>query len=279
MNPVRHYRSLTGAFAALLITVIILHLGGCATAPITGRKQLILIPDNELLSMSAQQYDGFLRENKLSTNGADMKLVKRVGGRIRSAVEKYFRDQGKAGELNGYAWEFNVVESDELNAWCMPGGKVVFYSGILPVCENEAGVAVVMGHEVAHAVAKHGAERMTEGLLAQMGGVALSTAVKNKPEETQQLWMTAFGLGAQFGVLLPHSRTQESEADHLGLIFMAMAGYDPGAAVSFWQRMSAKSGGQKPPEFMSTHPSDESRISEIRRLLPEAMKYYQAGNR
>jgi len=268
---------LTGILAPLLLVAFMLDAGGCTTVAITGRKQLNLIPDGELLSMSAQQYNGFLKENTLSADAANSALVKRVGGRIQSAVERYFRDQGMANELNGYAWEFNLVESDDLNAWCMPGGKVVFYTGILPVCDGEAGVAVVMGHEVAHAVAKHGAERMSQGLLAQMGGMALATAVQNKPEETQQLWMTAFGLGAQFGVLLPHSRSQESEADHLGLIFMAMAGYDPAAAVNFWQRMSAKSGGQKPPEFMSTHPSDETRIAEIKRLLPEAMKYYTTG--
>ena len=261
------------AFA--LILCLVLESNGCSTVAITGRKQLNLIPDGELLSMSARQYDGFLKENRLSGDSSGARLVRRVGERIRSAVETYFRDRGLRDELNGYAWEFNLVESEELNAWCMPGGKVVFYSGIIPVCGDEAGVAVVMGHEVAHAVAKHGAERMSEGLLAQMGGMALAKAVENKPGETQQLWMAAFGLGAQYGVLLPHSRGQESEADHLGLIFMAMAGYDPGAAVTFWQRMASKSGGQKPPEFMSTHPSDETRIADIRRLMPEAMKYYR----
>ena len=228
--------------------------------------------------MSSEQYAGFLKENKLSADTASTRLVKKVGGRIQGAVEMYFRDKGLSSELNGYAWEFNLVQSDDLNAWCMSGGKVVFYTGILPVCQDEKGIAVVMGHEVAHAVAKHGAERMSEGLLAQMGGMALSAAVQSKPEETQALYMAAFGLGAQYGVLLPHSRGQESEADHLGLIFMAMAGYDPGAAVPFWQRMSAKSGGQKPPEFMSTHPSDETRIKDIQALLPEAMKYYQGPN-
>lgn len=261
--------------AFLLIFCLVLESNGCSTVAITGRKQLNLIPDGELLSMSARQYDGFLKENRLSGDSSGARLVRKVGERIRSAVETYFRDRGLRDELNGYAWEFNLVESEELNAWCMPGGKVVFYSGLIPVCGDEAGIAVVMGHEVAHAVAKHGAERMSEGLLAQMGGMALAKAVENKPGETQQLWMAAFGLGAQYGVLLPHSRGQESEADHLGLIFMAMAGYDPGAAVTFWQRMSSKSAGAKPPEFMSTHPSDETRIADIRRLLPEAMKYYR----
>lgn len=277
MKKIRLLNYFLTGLAPLLLLGFMLDAGGCTTVAITGRKQLNLIPDGELLSMSNQQYDGFLRENKVSPDRENTALVKRVGTRIQGAVEKYFRDEGMSAELNGYAWEFNLVESEDLNAWCMPGGKVVFYSGILPVCADEAGIAVVMGHEVAHAVAKHGAERMTQGLLAQMGGMALGKALENKPDETQTLWMTAFGLGAQFGVLLPHSRNQESEADHLGLIFMAMAGYDPGAAVSFWQRMSAQAGGQKPPEFMSTHPADDTRISDIRRLLPEAMKYYKTG--
>lgn len=262
------------AVAAALTIAMFLQIGGCSTVAITGRKQLNLIPDGEMLSMSSQQYNGFLKENPKSSDSAQARLVRKVGGRIQGAVEKYFRDKGLASELDGYAWEFNLVQSDEVNAWCMPGGKVVFYSGILPVCQDETGIAVVMGHEVAHAVAKHGAERMSQGMLTQMGGMALSAALQSKPEQTQQLWMTAFGLGAQFGVLLPHSRGQESEADHLGLIFMAMAGYDPGSAVAFWQRMAAKSGGEKPPEFMSTHPSDDTRINDIKALLPEAMKYY-----
>jgi predicted Zn-dependent protease len=265
------------AAAALLVLAILVQVSGCTTVAITGRKQLNLIPDGEMLSMSSQEYSGFLKDNKLSSDSASARLVRKVGLRIQGAVEKYFRDKGMASDLNGYAWEFNLVQSDEMNAWCMPGGKVVFYSAILPVCRDEAGIAVVMGHEVAHAVAKHGAERMTQGLLAQMGGMALSAALQSKPEQTQQLWMGAYGLGAQYGVLLPFSRDQESEADHLGLIFMAMAGYDPGAAVSFWERMSANAGGGKPPEFMSTHPSDETRIGDIRALMPEAMKYYQGG--
>jgi predicted Zn-dependent protease len=264
------------ALAAVLASGITLHAAGCSTVAITGRKQLNLIPDGEMLAMSSEQYGTFMKENKPGKDTSASRKVRRVGQKIQGAVEKYFRDRGLAPELNGYAWEFNLVENDELNAWCMPGGKVVFYSGILPVCQDEKGIAVVMGHEVAHAVAKHGAERMSEGLLAEMGGMALSAALQSKPEETQALYMTAFGLGAQYGVILPHSRGQESEADHLGLIFMAMAGYDPGEAVPFWQRMSAKAGGKKPPEFMSTHPSDETRISDIKALLPEAMKYYQA---
>jgi len=254
---------------AMLATAV-----SCTKAPLTGRNQLNLIPSGEMLSMSFQQYDQFLKENKLSTDAEATAEVKRVGTRIEAAVEKYFRDNGMSSRLNGYKWEFNLIESDQVNAWCMPGGKVVVYTGILPVCKTEAGLAVVMGHEIAHAVAEHGNERMSQALLAQAGSVALSEALKNKPEQTQNLWMTAFGVGAQVGVLLPFSRTQEAEADHLGLIFMAMAGYDPNVAVSFWERMAAEGGG-KPPEFLSTHPSDQTRIRKIKEALPEAMKYYK----
>ena len=249
-------------------------LASCSTVPITGRKQLNIIPAGEMLSMSFQQYDQFLSENKLSQDATQTATVKRVGARIQGAVERYFREQGMSSRLDGYQWDFNLIESDEVNAWCMPGGKVVFYTGILPVCQDEKGIAVVMGHEVAHAVAEHGSERMSQGLLAQMGGLALAAALKEQPEKTQQLWMTAFGVGAQVGILLPYSRLQESEADHLGLIFMAMAGYDPAAALSFWQRMAAAKDGAAPPEFVSTHPSDQSRINKIKELLPEARKYY-----
>jgi len=267
--------SLIKILRVLLGIALTLGLISCSSVALSGRKQLNLIPDSEMLSMSSQQYQQFLHENKLSSNTQQAALVKHVGGRIQSAVERYFQEQGKSGELKGYAWEFNLVESKEVNAWCMPGGKVVFYTGILPVCENETGIAVVMGHEVAHAVAKHGSERMSQSLLTEMGGAALSAALSSKPQQTQQLWMSAFGLGAQYGVLLPYGRNQESEADHLGLIFLAMAGYDPHQAVNFWQRMSAHSGGQAPPEFMSTHPSDETRIRQIQQWLPEAMKYYK----
>ncbi len=253
--------------AALLITA-------CSTVPITGRKQLSLIPQSEMLSMSYQQYDEFLKSNKLSTDQEKTAMVKRVGGRIQKAVETYFAQNNMSDYLRDFRWEFNLVESEEVNAWCMPGGKVVVYTGLLPVAQNEAGLAVVMGHEIAHAIAEHGNERMSQQLVAQMGGMALSAALQNKPEKTQALWMTVFGVGAQVGVLLPYSRTQESEADELGLIFMAMAGYDPNEAVNFWQRMSAGKGASIP-EFLSTHPSDQTRINNLKKLVPEAMKYYQ----
>jgi predicted Zn-dependent protease len=176
--------------------------------------------------------------------------------------------------LKDYKWEFNLVDDKQVNAWCMPGGKVVFYTGIMPICQNEEGIAVVMGHEIAHAIADHGNERMSQQMVLQMGGMALDQAMSDKPEQTKALWMTTFGVGAQFGVMLPFSRMHESEADQMGLIFMAMAGYNPEKAVDFWTRMS-KMGGQKPPEILSTHPSDETRIAKIKEHLPEAMKYYK----
>ena len=204
-------------------------------------------------------------------------MIKRCGARIQKAVETYFESKNASSQLAGYEWEFNLIESKEVNAWCMPGGKVAFTPGILPVCKDETGVAVVMGHEVAHAIAKHGNERMSQAMLAQYGSVALDAALANNSAGTRQMAAMAFGLGAQFGALLPFSRKQESEADHLGLVFMAMAGYDPQAAVPFWQRM-AEGGGGKPPEFMSTHPSDDTRIANLKKLMPEAMKYYKPAS-
>ena len=253
----------------------LLVLTSCTTVPITGRSQLNLIPGSSMLSMSLQQYDTFIKEHKLSTDKKQTDMVKHVGARIQEAVERYFTSTGMSSRLSGYQWEFNLVEDKEVNAWCMPGGKVVVYTGILPVTQGEAGLAVVMGHEIAHAVAEHGNEGMSQGLLAQFGGMALAEALSAKPAATQQLWMTVYGLGAKYGAIMPYSRLQESEADHLGLIFMAMAGYDTNEAVSFWQRMSAQKGGQAPPVFLSTHPSDAARIDNIRRLIPEAMRYYR----
>ncbi len=247
----------------------------CATVPITGRSQLSLIPASEINAMSFAQYGEFLQQNKLSSNKTDVDMVKRVGSKIQNAVETYFAQKNLSKELEGYAWEFNVVESPEVNAWCMPGGKVVVYTGILPITKDETGLAVVMGHEIAHAIAQHGGERMSQGLLQQLGGVALSVALQNEPEMTQSLFMTAYGVGTTVGVMLPFSRTHESEADHLGLIFMAMAGYNPNAAVDFWTRMSQNKGGAAPPEWLSTHPSDQTRIADIKKLLPEAMQYYK----
>ena len=246
----------------------------CSTVPITGRSQLSLFSASEMNAMSFAQYGEFLKQNKLSNNQNSVDMVKRIGGKIQRSVETYFTQNNLSKDLEGYAWEFNLVESPEVNAWCMPGGKVVVYSGILPITKDETGLAVVMGHEIAHAIAQHGSERMSQGLLQQLGGVALSVALQNEPETTQGLFMTAYGVGTTVGVMLPFSRTQESEADRLGLIFMAMAGYNPNASVDFWTRMAAQSGGN-PPEFLSTHPSDETRIANIKKHLPEALQYYK----
>lgn len=247
----------------------------CKTVPLTGRRQLSLIPSSQMLSLSDQQYSEFLKTNKISSDQKGTALVNTVGHRIANAVEQYMNQNNMADQIAGYKWEFNLVESKEINAWCMPGGKVVVYTGILPLTQDESGLATVLAHEISHAVAQHGDERMSQGLVAQLGAIGLQEALSSKPQLTQQIFMTAFGVGAQVGVLLPFSRTQESEADHLGLIFMAMAGYDPNSSLSFWQRMAEKMKGQAPPEFLSDHPSDQSRIDKIKEELPEAMKYYK----
>ncbi len=266
-------------FHVHVFVLMVFLLLSCSTVPLTGRRQLDLIPSSTMLSMSFQQYDDFLKKNKLSTNREQTQMVKRVGQRIQKAVEQYMAENNLAHTLKDYHWEFNLVESPDVNAWCMPGGKVVVYSGILPITRDEAGLAVVMGHEIAHAVARHGDERMSQGLLVQTGGMALSVALASKPDSTRQLWMTAFGLGSSVGIILPYSRLHENEADRLGLVFMAMAGYDPHAAVPFWERMAAQKKGSAPPEFLSTHPADETRIRKIGAEIPEAMKYYKKTDR
>ncbi len=261
--------------AARLSTVMIVAfaLEACSLVPLTGRRQLSLVSDADMFATSYNQYDQFLKENKVSTNTAQTNLVKGVGRRIQSAVESYFSQNDISRNLDGFKWEFNLIENAQVNAWCMPGGKVVVYSGILPVTRTEGGLAVVMGHEIAHAVAKHSNERVSQALVAQLGGQTLAAALQEKPEQTQQLWMSVFGAGVQLGAVLPYSRMHETEADRLGLIFMAMAGYDPNEALAFWQRMSDNAGA-KPPEFLSTHPSDKKRMQRIRAAIPEAMKYY-----
>jgi predicted Zn-dependent protease len=246
----------------------------CTVVPLTGRKQLNLVPESEMIAMSLTSYTDFLKENPLSKDKTNAELVKKVGSDIAAAVIKFFADNNLSSQLDGYQWEFNLVKNDTTqNAWCMPGGKVVVYSGILPITKDKNGLAVVLSHEISHAVARHGNERMSQALLVQFGSIALNEAIKEKPEETKGIFNSAYGIGSQLGVLLPYSREHELEADKLGLIFMAMAGYDPQTAISFWERMSGL-GGNKPPEFLSTHPSDATRINKIKSALPEAMKYY-----
>lgn len=257
----------------VIVLVGILFLQGCSTVPLIGRKQVSLLPESSMVEMSLTSYSEFLQGNKLSTDKVQTDIVKRVGSKMSVAVEKYLKDNGFSDRIADFKWEFNLVENSEPNAWCMPGGKVVFYTGIMPLAKNDAGVAVVMSHEIAHAVARHGNERMSQQMLVQFGNVALAEAIKAKPEKTQAIFQTAYGLGAQYGVMLPYSRQHEYEGDKLGLIFMAIAGYNPNEAISFWERMAANS-TSKVPQFLSTHPIEENRIAAIKTFLPEAMKYY-----
>jgi predicted Zn-dependent protease len=262
----------------ILVLLLSMTIVACATVPVSERRQLRLIPRSDMLTMSFTQYDQFLSEHPVVTGTPEARMVERVGLRITDAVHRYMREIGRQRDLDGYEWEFRLVDDEMVNAWCMPGGKVVFYTGILPVTATEAGLAVVMGHEIAHAIAEHGNERMSQALVTQLGGAALMVALRDHPEQTQNLWMAAFGAGAQVGVMLPFSRLHESEADRLGLIFMAMAGYDPTEAVEFWQRMAAARTGPAPPELVSTHPADERRIRDLRAALPEALAYYEASS-
>jgi predicted Zn-dependent protease len=263
---------------ATLFTITTLISGSfitsCSKVPITGRQQFNLLPESQMVSMAVASYNEFLKENQLSNDASKVAMVKNVGQKIASAVERFLSENGLSDRIQGYKWEFNLVQEDVPNAWAMPGGKVVVYTGILPYTKTEAGLAVVMGHEIAHAIARHGNERMSQALLIETGGTALSLALSQKPEETQSLFLMAYGVGTQVGISLPYSRAHETEADKLGLIFMAMAGYDPHEAVEFWQRM-AQAGGQKPPEFLSTHPADQTRIKNLREYMPNAMKYYK----
>ncbi|MCU0390009.1 MAG: M48 family metallopeptidase [Thermoflexibacter sp.] len=260
---------------SILLIFTALAFSYCTTVPITGRKQLKFMPDSELLAMSFSQYNQFLSQNRLSTNQNQINMVRTVGLRIQQAVETYMAEKGMADRIKDFRWEFNLVEDRQVNAFCMPGGKVVIYTGILPICRDENGLAIVMGHEIAHAIAEHGNERMSQTLLANglltAGGVIVQS--KN-PSLTNQLLLQAAGVVTNLG-LLSFSRQHESEADKIGLIFSSMAGYDPRDAPSFWQRMAGASNGQKPPEFLSTHPSHERRISDLEAMMPEAMAYYE----
>jgi predicted Zn-dependent protease len=252
-------------------------LMSCAEVPLTGRRQLRLVNNSELYALSFQAYTQFLQENQVVSSSAQAATVKNVGNKLRVAIETYMRQNNMSAVLEDYKWEFNLVEDKNINAFCMPGGKVVVFTGILPVTQDETGLAVVMGHEIAHAIAEHGNERTSQGLLANGLLQAGSISVNTNPTMAYQLALQAAGLGTQLG-LLAYGRKQESEADEIGLIMMAMAGYDPKAAVPFWQRMGAQSQGQAPPEFLSTHPSHENRISRLQKLIPKAMEYYNGGN-
>ncbi|NHM01385.1 M48 family metallopeptidase [Flavobacterium difficile] len=253
--------------SVLVIGILVV---SCAKNPFTGKSTMAFVPNSQIFPSAFQQYGQFLAENKVLKGTADAKRIESIGLKIKVASERYLNAVGHADYLKDYAWEYNLVDSKEVNAWCMPGGKIVFYTGILPICKDDAGIAAVMGHEVAHALANHGQQRMSAGLLQQLGAVGTQIAVGNKNEQTQALAMQAYGASSQVLGMLPFSRAHESEADMIGLTLMAIAGYDPINAVKVWERMSAQSGGQAPPEFLSTHPSNETRIKELTALLPQA---------
>ncbi|WP_455620836.1 M48 family metalloprotease [Parabacteroides sp.] len=255
-------RKIASLFVALLL------LAGCSSVPLTGRKQVLLVSDQEVLTSSLTQYNDYMKTAPLSTDAKKSAMVTRVGQKIAAATEAYLKANGLEAELKNFAWEFKLVKDTQVNAFCMPGGKIVVYEGLLPLTATEDELAVVVGHEVAHAVAKHSNERMSQQLMAQYGAAILGAAVSNRSAAVQQLATTVYGVGAQYGVMLPFSRKHEYEADYMGLIFMTMAGYQPDVAVGFWQKMSAGNQGSVP-EFMSTHPCDASRIAEIQKNLPE----------
>ena len=257
---------LTGLLALLILA------GGCSTVPITGRRQMKIVSDSMMIEQSAVSYREVITAGPLSSNVRQTEEIRRVGLRISAAVERYMAENNESALIRDFAWEFNLIDKDEPNAWCMPGGKVAFYTGILPFTQNEAGIAVVMGHEIAHAVVGHGAERVSHQLIQQGGGLLLARFTKDS--DYHEAIMQVYGIGSELGAILPYSRLHESEADRLGLIFMAMAGYDPHEAVGFWSRMAA-AGGAKPPEFLSTHPSDQTRIRELNSHMDEAMQYYR----
>jgi predicted Zn-dependent protease len=276
MEPKMIKRTKSTFISRILIVLLVgIFSFACAQVPITDRQSLALLPESQLATMSLQEYDKVLKNSQLSSNRQQVEMVRRVGFKIAKAAEDFLKEAGMQSEIKNLNWEFNLIEDDKLaNAWVMPGGKAAVYTGILKYTQNETGLAVVLGHEVAHAIARHGNERMSQGLLAQMGGAALSVALSQNSAATQNLFMQAYGAGATVGLLLPYSRLHENEADRIGLTLMARAGYDPREAVPFWQRMNEQ-GGRRPPEFLSTHPAPATRIDNIKRYIPEALVYYK----
>ncbi|MFK7050375.1 MULTISPECIES: M48 family metallopeptidase [Flavobacterium] len=260
-------------YAFSILSLII----SCAKNPFTGKSTMALVPDSQIFPTAFQQYNQFLSENKVIKGTTEAKRVENIGIKIKTAAERWLNANGNSTYLKNYAWEYNLVDSKEVNAWCMPGGKIVVYTGILPITKDEAGMAAVMGHEVAHALANHGQQRMSAGLLQQAGAIGVAIATSSKSQQQQAEFMQYYGLASQVGGMLPFSRAHESEADQIGLLLMAIAGYNPENAVYVWERMSAKSNGQAPPEFMSTHPSNETRITNLKQWIPnvkiEAAKF------
>lgn len=242
----------------------------CATNPFTGKKTWALVPNSQIFPAAFAQYNQVLQESQIETGTTDAQMITRVGQKIAKAAERWLNANGKSGYLKDYAWEYKLIKNDQLNAWAMPGGKIAFYTGILPVAQTETGVAAIMGHEVVHAIANHGQQRMSAGQIQQIAGVAGAVAVSGKSQATQQIFAQAFGLGSQLGVMLPFSRSHETEADKIGITLMAIAGYNPDEAANLWRRMKANSGGQAPAEFMSTHPSNDTRIANLTKWAPQA---------
>lgn len=261
---------------SLLILTALVTLLGCSKNSITGRNQLALLPESELRSMAATEYQQFLSQNKVVSASAskDAEMVRRIGQRLVKAINEYYSTKGLTKELEGYQWEYNLVNDPSVNAWAMPGGKIVVYTGLLPVTQNEAALAVVLGHEITHALAHHGNERMSQTMVAQGIGV-VGGVLTSGNQQVSNIFNGIYGPAAQVGVLLPNSRKQELESDRYGLIFTAMAGYNPQEAIPLWERMKAMSEGNRPPEFLSTHPAEDTRIDRLRKLMPEALKYYK----
>ncbi|WP_425237827.1 M48 family metallopeptidase [Ulvibacterium sp.] len=252
----------------VLTLVVFIGVVACKTNPFTGKSTLNFYSNSQLFPTAFAQYDQFLNENKVVEGTAEAKMIEKVGQRIASAAERWLAANGQPGYLKDYKWEYNLVQDETVNAWCMPGGKIVFYTGIMPICQGETGVAVVMGHEVAHALADHGAQRMSAGTLQQLGAVAGNVAIKDP--QKRNMFNQAYGVGSSVGLMLPFSRSHETEADLIGLQMMAIAGYNPDEAADLWRRMKAKSGGQAPPEFLSTHPSNDTRIANLENWAPMA---------
>lgn len=257
-------------YLVLPAAIIAMVIYSCSTNPLTNKKTLNFVSNEQLFPTAFQQYQQFLSENKVISGTADARMVESVGKKIKTAAEKYLASLGETGYLKDYQWEYRLVQDPAINAWCMPGGKIVVYTGILPVTKDEAGLATVMGHEVAHALANHGAQRMSASQLQQIGAAGVGLATGGKSEATQQLVMQAYGITSNVAGMLPFSRKHETEADEIGLILMAIAGYNPDNSVVFWQRMAAAGGGNAPMEFLSTHPSDATRIANLKKMIPTA---------
>ena len=261
--------------SALLIALTLSLIPSCTTVPISGRQQFTMIPQRNMVSIGEEQYESFLEEHEIIEDTKEAEMVKRVGQRLATAVTEYFTQAGMTEQAVNFDWEFNLIKEYTINAWCLPGGKIAVYSGILPITKTETGLSVVMAHEIAHAVAQHGNERMTQALLLQFGGIALSEALESKTQATKNLWQNIYGYGSTYGLIYPYSRRHEKEADRLGLRFMAMAGYNPEKAVDFWQRMKKEKDGSSPPALLSTHPADDQRIEHIKKYIPSVMPHYK----